>query len=223
MANQTEADPFADTSDPFADTGSGEPDPFAEEAPDDLPPAAEEPRPAEPPPPPAPEQPAPSPAESPVVAPDAPAEPPAAPAEPPEAPAAPPEAPTAPEAPTPPPVAAPAEGDQGDDANEPEARGPRGGKSSLRDYKILFQTAPDTWTEVKLDPANAPDGVSVKVKDGDSWVEARNNEHAMRLGFILLDRPDNGVTILPVPRGGWKAKRVQKAAPRPERERLEIK
>jgi hypothetical protein len=100
--------------------------------------------------------------------------------------------------------------------------GPRGGSSPLRNYKIMYQTGDGQWTEVKLDPDNTPDGVTVVKKDDSLWVEARNNEHALRIGYVLLGRPENGARILPIPQGGWKAKLVRKAAPRPERERLEI-
>jgi hypothetical protein len=99
------------------------------------------------------------------------------------------------------------------------------GKSPMRQYKILYQTADNQWTEVVLDAAKAPEGVSVvEVPDvpGEKWVEARNNDHALRLGFVLLNRPSNGVTIFPVPRGAYKPKRVKPATPKPERERLEI-
>lgn len=128
-----------------------------------------------------------------------------------------------------------AEGDQGTgdgdgDGSEGETggataasgSGPRGGSSPLRNYKILYQTGDGQWTEMKLDPDNSPDGVNVVKKDDTMWVEARNNEHALRIGYVLLDRPENGARILPIPQGGWKAKLVRKAAPRPERERLEI-
>lgn len=131
------------------------------------------------------------------------------------------------------------EGDQGtaeaaDDASESEPEtpasgtGPRGGSSPLRNYKILYETASGQWTEVKLDPENSPDGVTVvTLKDEekgteDQWVEARNNDHALRIGYVLLGRPDQGARILPIPHGGWKARLVRKAPPRPERERLEI-
>lgn len=125
------------------------------------------------------------------------------------------------------------EGDQGtaedgDDGSEVASAapatgtGPRGGSSPLRKYKILYQTGEDTWSEVKLDPENSPDGVTVVRDDDTLWVEARNNEHALRIGFVLLGRPDSGAVILPIPHGGFKAKRIRKAAPRPERERLEI-
>ncbi len=54
------------------------------------------------------------------------------------------------------------------------------------------------------------------------WFEARNNEHANRLGYTIMDRPQDGAYIFPVPRGAWKPKHVKPAPPQPERERVVI-
>ncbi len=54
------------------------------------------------------------------------------------------------------------------------------------------------------------------------WFEARNNEHANRLGFAIMGRPKDGVQIFPVPRGAWKPKTVKPAPPAPARERVVI-
>lgn len=54
------------------------------------------------------------------------------------------------------------------------------------------------------------------------WFEARNNEHANRLGFAIMKNPKDGCHIFPVPRGAWKPKHVKPAPPRPERERVVI-
>lgn len=54
------------------------------------------------------------------------------------------------------------------------------------------------------------------------WFEARNNEHANRLGFTIMGRPKDGALIFPVPRGAWKPKNVKPAPPKPERERVVI-
>ncbi len=54
------------------------------------------------------------------------------------------------------------------------------------------------------------------------WFEARNNEHANRLGFAIMGRPKDGCQIFPVPRGAWKPKTVKPAPPAPARERVVI-
>lgn len=200
MANQTdtEHDPFSDAGegDPFADAPEGQVEAQAE-AGGEIPTVDREGDPI-------PSQPVTS-AEVPDATPQA--------SEVPE------EAPPAPETPQ---AAPSAPESDGGDAPSTEGGRRQRGTSPLRHYKILFQTSETGWDEVKLDPKNTPDGVSI-VKDEDTmWIEARNNEHAMRVGYVLLGSPNEGATILPIPQGGWKAKRVRKAPPRPERERLEI-
>jgi hypothetical protein len=220
------ADPFADAA-PAAEI---EDDPFAQA---DAPATAEPPVvdregqqvPAEQPVPPVedPAQaPAAPPAEQPPEPPAAPApEPPAAPApapdpapEPPAAPAAPQEAPQQPQ-----------EGQQGEApaaaeaAEEPPAAEGSSDKQ-IRHYKVMFQTAQNQWTEASLD--EPPEGVKVVTIDGLKFMEARNNEHALKLAYAVIGAPREGATIWPVPRGGFKPKRVKPAAPKPERERLEI-
>jgi hypothetical protein len=245
---QTTGDPFNDTGeDPFANP----PNP-APPAPQPQPPAdvaeaaaqvATEPQPAAPdpvqapaPPPPAPEPPAEA-EEIPTVnregepvaagpldttpedrgEPEAPAEAPA----PPEVPAAPqeaPEQPAAPQAATPP-APAPVEGDAVEppkDKAEPE----------LRLYKVLYQTGPTTFEVANLD--DAPNTVErehehVKgKKKKERFIQARNGEGALRIAFIAVGRPAQGVSLLVIPSGSYKVKPVKPANPQPERERLTI-
>lgn len=54
------------------------------------------------------------------------------------------------------------------------------------------------------------------------WFEARNNEHANRLGYAIMGAPKAGVYIFPVPRGAWKPKHVKPAPPAPEKVRVQI-
>lgn len=63
---------------------------------------------------------------------------------------------------------------------------------------------------------------SMEVLHKELWFEARNNEHANRLGFAIMGRPKGGAMIFPVPRGAWKPKSVKPAPPRPDRERVVI-
>lgn len=111
-------------------------------------------------------------------------------------------------------------GEEGDDAQdggsgEEEAAS---GKQT-RYYKALYQTADKGWTEVDL--SNAPADQKT-VLDGEEFLVARNNDHARRLLFNILGRPDAGVTVNPIARASWKPKRVRVAPPKPDRERLEI-
>lgn len=88
-----------------------------------------------------------------------------------------------------------------------------------RFYKALYQTADKQWTEVDL--SSAPDDQKT-VLDGEVFLVARNNDHARRLLFNILGRPEAGVTVNPIARASWKPKRVRVAPPKPDRERLEI-
>lgn len=100
------------------------------------------------------------------------------------------------------------------------AVGPRGGKGELRYYKIAYQTGPTSWEFHRLD--SVPEGIDVETVDGERWIRARNNEHALRLGFQVVGSPQEGVTVWPVPKGAYKPKPVRPAPPRPERTRLVI-
>lgn len=203
------------TEDPFASgVEAPEEDPFADPAPDPAaevegatPPVVnrEGEKVAETPAPPAP--PAPGPAEAPPAdpTPPAPGETPAGPDTPEEQP----QQPSPEEQPGPSQEPAPEQG---------TTPGPRGGKVQTRYYKLLYQTAPTTWEEIAL-----PDGnENVVQKDGTKWVAARNNDHALRLGYVLAGRPDDGVTLFPVPSGAWKPKRVKPKPQVPAKESLDI-
>lgn len=140
-----------------------------------------------------------------------------------------------PEAPVEPPQATPAEPAPAPAPAAAAVPPPRtGAKPPDRHYKLLYQTGEDpvTWTEFDL--SSVPDNIGVTivtlaedVKEGEparseQWILARNNEHANKLAFAMLGRPAGGVRAFPVPRGGWKPKMIKPAAPKPERERLEI-
>jgi hypothetical protein len=105
-------------------------------------------------------------------------------------------------------------------ATQTASTGPRGGKGELRHYKIAYQTGPTTWEFHKLD--KVPQGIDTETVDGELWVRARNNEHALRLGFAIVGAPGEGATVWPVPKGAFKPKRVAPAPPKPERTRLVI-
>lgn len=112
-------------------------------------------------------------------------------------------------------------------SQEPESgsngrTGPRGGKGDMRHYKLLYQTGPLQWTEFDLTTVPDDAGIQVVKVDEEQWFEARNNEHANRLGFTIVGRPKEGARIFPVPRGAYKPKRVAPAPPKPERERVVI-
>jgi hypothetical protein len=100
--------------------------------------------------------------------------------------------------------------------------GPRGGKGTMRHYKILFQTGPRQWTEHPLE-GELPEGVKVHTDaKGERWIEARNNDHATRVAYVVLGQPVEGAMVWPAPEGAFKPKKVKPAAPKPERTRLEI-
>lgn len=172
------------------------------------------------------------------------AEAPTAPQEAPQAPEAPPESPPAPDAPAdapeapaappdpgtgdvspavpPQPDATPQTETQGEASTNGERTGPRGGKGEMRHYKLLYQTGPATWTEFDLKSVPEDAGITVVNVANEVWFEARNNEHANRLGFTIVGRPSEGARIFPVPRGAYKPKTVKPAPPQPARERVVI-
>lgn len=77
-----------------------------------------------------------------------------------------------------------------------------GSKSPLRQYRLLYQTGPKTWEEHEW----TEDGADVPTR----ILEARNNDHVIRLAFDLLGQPEGGVTVLPVPESSFKPKRLQR-------------
>lgn len=165
--------------------------------------------------------------------------------EPVETPAEDPETPVEPQPePTPEPPAPPAEAEQPaaqeaapEPEPEPEAsaaaapvaeqRQPdaAGKKSPVRYYKVLYQTGSEQWTEAKLPSPDENHNIvlrtSKKTGSPARWLAARNNEHALRLAFAVLGSPTEGVTVLPIPEGGWKPKRIAPET-QPERVRLAI-
>lgn len=157
--------------------------------------------------------------EAPVEAPQAPVEAPAAPEAPVEAPQPPQEPETPAEAPAaaPQPAAAPAPAENGSAASQ-DAPKPKG---EMRHYKALYQTAEKQWTEFPL-TGELPEDVKVVTVEDELYFEARNNDHATRIAYVLLGQPEAGVTVWPVPKGAFKPKRVKPAPVRPERTRLEI-
>jgi hypothetical protein len=79
---------------------------------------------------------------------------------------------------------------------------------------------------VALDPASEY-VEEVTEGEGDAaekkrYLVARNNEHAYKLAYHLVGSPQGGATLLPLPKGSWRPRRVAPAPPRPERERLVI-
>lgn len=232
--SEQQSDPFATQAtaddDPFAVTPPSTPEAEVQAAPVEAAPdpnipvvdregAVVQPASAEPTPDPVPEpvveQP-PAPAPTPDPVPDPQPEPTPAPERPVE-PAPQPEPAPAPE-PTPTPeVSAPA-ADAGE-ANGRTGVGPRGGKGELRHYKIAYQTGPNTWEFHTLE--RVPEGVETVVLDGEKWMLARNNDHALRLAYAVMGSPAN-VTLWPVPKGAFKPKSVRPAPPKPERTRLQI-
>lgn len=151
------------------------------------------------------------------------------------------EAPSAPETPVEPAqepqeaapqaVAAPEDDEPAGEPSEDDAAtsaGPRGGKGPMRLYKLLYQTAPMTWTEYDLATVQI-DGVDIRTtgeeEEGEEiehWIAARNNDHANRVAFAILGRPTQGVRAFPVPRGAWKPKTIKPVPPKPDREILVI-
>ncbi len=115
--------------------------------------------------------------------------------------------------------------------------GPRGGKGEMRHYKLLYVSAEGQFTIADLSKVPDDSGITVVKLDkepnekdskpvpgdvGELWFEARNNEHANRLGFTIMGRPKDGVHIFAVPRGAWKPRFVKPAPPQPARERVVI-
>lgn len=94
-------------------------------------------------------------------------------------------------------------------------------KGELRRYQVLYQTAPAQWTEADLADAESKE-ISTVTEDGVTWLLARNADHARRLAWTLLNRPEGGVTVNAVAQSSWKPKRIRPATPKPDRERLEI-
>lgn len=87
----------------------------------------------------------------------------------------------------------------------------KGGKSEMRRYRLLYQTGEKGWEEAEWEEDGKPTRV----------IDARNADHARRLAWPILGRPENGVTVLPIPDSAWKPKRLQ-ARTVPVREALEI-
>lgn len=181
-----ESEQTAPTVDPFAENGNGGEDPFAGGA--EPPIVNKEGDPVEPQAPPEPQAPA--------EVPDAPA------AETQPISAQDPSEPV--DDPTPDPAPEPAAAGGGADA---PADAPAEPKSPMRRYRILYQTAPDQWTEAEWDETEGK-GKAKKTR----ICHARNNEHALRLAFGILGEPENGVTVLPVPDSGFKPKRLKRKA-----------
>lgn len=99
-------------------------------------------------------------------------------------------------APDPPAAAEAAQGGAGDggDGDKP--------KSPMRRYRLLYQTGEMDWREAEWEE----NGQKTRI------VEARNNDHALRLAFSILKEPDDGVTVLPVPDSSFKPRRLKKKA-----------
>lgn len=123
-------------------------------------------------------------------------------------------------------TAAAADGDEGG-VEETAAEG----KSPWRHYALLYQTADKQWTEYDL--SSLPDDLKQyaeskplndkKPEEGSFlFLKARNADHARRIAWVIFGRPEAGVTVNPVARSSWKPKRLSKAPPQPERERLVI-
>lgn len=130
---------------------------------------------------------------------------------------------------------APAPADPAPPASRPP--GPRGGKGEMRHYKLLYVSGNGQLTIADLSQVPDDSGITVvklpkdpnekesRPVPGDVqelWFEARNNEHANRLGFAIMGRPKDGVHIFAVPRGAWKPRFVKPAPPAPARERVVI-
>jgi hypothetical protein len=108
---------------------------------------------------------------------------------------------------------------------------PEDGKSPWRHYALLYQTGPGQWTEYDLTTVSDDlkqyterKPLDDKKPDAETFVflKARNADHARRVAWVIFGRPEAGVTVNPVARSSWKPKRLQKAPPAPERERLVI-
>jgi hypothetical protein len=92
-------------------------------------------------------------------------------------------------------------------ASAPQTPGdaPRGGKSPMRHYHLMVQTGPKTWEELEWEEDD-PDRPGKKRKQ--KVVDARNQEHAFRLAWLILGQPENGATVLPIPTSQMKPKRL---------------
>lgn len=113
--------------------------------------------------------------------------------------------------------------EEGDGEEEKEPSGP---KTPIRYYRLMYQTADNQWTEV--DVSNVRDlGVETETTREKglgqvTWIKARNNDHALRIAWVILGRPAEGVRAWPVPRGSFKPKLLRPKPPQPARESLEI-
>lgn len=116
---------------------------------------------------------------------------------------------------------APATAASTDGADEAAAT-PAEGKSPWRHYKLLYQTGPSQWAEFDLSSLAEDMKQYAEQKDGEMFLRARNADHARRIAWVIFGRPEAGVTVNPVARSSWKPKRLSKAPPQPERERLVI-
>lgn len=93
------------------------------------------------------------------------------------------------------------------------------GDGARRHYKLLYQTDKGQWTEAPL--SQWAESEYVTIEDGEHWIVASNADQVRRVGYVLFQRPADGVTLLPVARGAWKPVRVR-AKQVPTRERLEF-
>lgn len=118
--------------------------------------------------------------------------------------------------------AAPAPAAAASDDGAEAAPTPDEGKSPWRHYKLLYQTGASQWTECDLSSLADDLKQYSELKDGELFLRARNADHARRIAWIIFGRPEQGVTVNPVARSSWKPKRLSKAPPQPERERLVI-
>lgn len=107
-------------------------------------------------------------------------------------------------------------------ASEAASGGEQGGeaqdsKNVMRFYHVMYQTAANQWTDLELN-----EGMEhVVLLDGEPWLRARSADHARRIAWPLLGRPEQGVTVVAVAKGGWAPKRI-KSKTVPAREALEI-
>jgi hypothetical protein len=105
-------------------------------------------------------------------------------------------------------------------AEEPQPESAKKGETRL--YKLLYQSGPTTWEEADL--AKVDDSLKqyVEKDDGELFLKSRNNDHARRIAWAIMGRPEQGVTVELVARTSWKPKRLSTAPPEPTRERLVI-
>jgi hypothetical protein len=159
---------------------------------------------------------------------ETPAAPTAAPQQPGEEPTAPPAPDSEPATPSEPPAAPqqPAQQPQQAQGEQPTSGpGSRGGKPTIRHYKLFYATGPKQWQEHPLTfkDEKTPPGVKItQTQDGERWMECRNNDHAIKVAYAILGSPADGVTVWPVPHGAYKPKRVKPKPPAPEKTRLDI-